>query len=106
MVLLKIHYFDIIPHLCAGLGIAFLLKGLVSSFRPNWNRRKVIFWGVIFIGIFWELLEMKYDIAGYGLWTKLYYFDTAKDLLIDIVGASVVAYFAKNKNKVNIKNES
>jgi hypothetical protein len=54
--------------------------------------------GVLVIGIIWETIEAYYNISGYIPGTRLYYFNSAKDFLNDIIGGGIAIWFVRNKN--------
>jgi hypothetical protein len=106
----KIPLYDVYMHILGGIGIALFVSALINSriLRP-----KSVFWGVVLgtlaIGFFWEFFEIYYNIAKYPLWTKLYYLDTLKDLVDDVVGGMLVAFLSalynakKQKQQQNTK---
>ncbi|MEK7610038.1 MAG: hypothetical protein AAB470_02895 [Patescibacteria group bacterium] len=83
--------YDIIMHFLGGVGIGLFVLALFNSLKfSSKNRGRVIIFGVIMVGIIWELFEYYFDIAGYPVGTKLYHVDTAKDLIVDTVGAIMI----------------
>ncbi|MEI8328168.1 MAG: hypothetical protein WCG02_03470 [Candidatus Taylorbacteria bacterium] len=96
-------FYDIFMHVLGGAGIGLLLIAFIRSNFSNFAnilflRRKVVL-GVLVVGLMWELFEMYFDIAGAPLWTTAYYIDTAKDLINDVIGASIVAWLIFRKKK-------
>ena len=93
-------YFDSVLHVLGGAGLGFFLCALTSSMSSRrWRTFPKILLIVFLFGMIWELFEMHYDIAGYPLWTKLYYVDTVKDLINDAVGGGVVAWLVMGRPK-------
>jgi len=87
--------YDIPMHIIGGIGIALFVSALINSkVIKVKNKKRAIIIIVFMVGIVWELFEIRYDIAGYPLWTKAYYLDTLKDLLDDVIGASLVAWLS------------
>ena len=86
--------YDVAMHIGGGLGIGLFFCAVMVNRWPNRPHKKwLIIVGVVFVtGIFWELFEIYYDIAGYQLWTVPYYLDTLKDLVDDIIGGSLAAW--------------
>ena len=96
---IDLRFFDVVLHLLGGLGLGFFLAGLSTSFSQlGFRKRSYIIFGVFLLGIAWELFEIYYDIAGYHLWTNPYYIDTAKDLIMDTISGTIVAYLIIKKN--------
>lgn len=90
---ISINYFDSVLHLLGGIGLGFFFLGLtrVGSLR-GWHTTAGISLIVFACGVAWEVFELYFSIAGYTPWTTLYYLDTAKDMLLDVVGAALVAH--------------
>ncbi len=91
-------FFDSILHLLAGFGLGFFFSALTASLG---TRRLRTLTGVTLIvlcgGIAWEIFEGYFGITGYPLWSQMYYLDSAKDLLLDVVGAALAAHFVIKK---------
>lgn len=95
---ISIKYFDSILHLLAGMGLGFFFLGLtVRGVFRDWHTLGRVTLIVVACGVMWELFEIYFDLSGYALWTTMYYLDTVKDLLLDTVGAAVVAYIVVHK---------
>jgi hypothetical protein len=85
-------------HIVGGIGVGLLISALIQSFRPNMRWKPiVIVWGALLFGIIWEVFETRYDLTGYRVGTSLYYFDTFKDLLNDIIGGGIIAFILARK---------
>src|SRR5690606_38538450 len=84
--------YDIMMHFLGGAGIGLFLIALLKSFKADAISMRNVIWGVLFIGLIWELFEIYFRITGHPLWTKLYYVDTVKDLINDGIGGAVVSY--------------
>ena len=84
--------YDILMHIAGGFGIGLFACAFL---RRNWHgiiqKRGLVVLGALVFGIVWELFEIRYNIAGYKLWTEPYYIDTAKDLVDDIIGGIIAA---------------
>ncbi|MBP6858368.1 MAG: hypothetical protein KBC33_00885 [Candidatus Pacebacteria bacterium] len=95
--------YDVFMHIAGGVGIGLFVAALLRSYRQGalFSRRNVIL-GVIVIGIVWELFEIVYKLTGHPLWTKLYYIDTVKDMVDDVLGGAVVAWILGRKAKIEI----
>ena len=88
-----IFQYDIYMHILGGITIGLFLYALVSSFRPQLTQKRCkVIVGVFVIGVLWELFEAYYNIAGAPVGTKAYYIDTVKDLIDDIIGATITAF--------------
>ncbi|OHA24544.1 MAG: hypothetical protein A3B11_00085 [Candidatus Taylorbacteria bacterium RIFCSPLOWO2_01_FULL_44_26] len=100
-------WLDIVAHGLAGIGIGFFVLGLMRSLIPKIKRPGLyVILGVLAFGLAWELFEIFYDIAKYPLWTRLYFLDTAKDLFMDLVGGSLVAWFLSFLRSADWQRES
>ena len=95
---ISMNYFDSILHLFAGVGLGFFFCAFTQSVG---SRRWYSFWSVVLIvfagGVAWEIFEAYFGITGYALWSTMYYLDTAKDLLLDVTGAALVAHIVIRK---------
>ncbi len=96
---IKIPKLDIYIHLFAGIGIGLAVLFVWESYFHSFPRHLFITLLSLTLlgGILWELFEAYYDIAGWPLWTDKYYFDTAKDLFMDTIGAIVTWLIIKFK---------
>ncbi len=92
--------YDIFMHILGGIGIGLALCAAVALHGGNIvHKYRIIIIGVLITGIIWELFEMYYDITGEPLWSALYYIDTVKDLIDDIIGGGIAVYLCrKNLN--------
>jgi uncharacterized membrane protein YjdF len=89
----RMPFFDIAMHILAGAAIALLFSAFIDSrFLPKKHGRWIIVGGTMAVGIIWELFEAYYGLTGYKVGTQLYQLDTAKDLLDDLLGATLVAF--------------
>ena len=103
----SLRYFDSVLHFLGGIGLGFLWCGLAGSSLPGMlSRISILFRSmtgafvfILMCGIIWECFEIYYGISGYPLWTKLYYMDTAKDLVLDVVGGVLIAGLIARKGK-------
>ena len=104
---ISMRYYDSILHFLGGAGIGFFLCGFVASYRRRFidsftsllaQPRAVIIWGVFIAGIVWELFEIVYNITGYPLWSKMYYVDTIKDIILDSFGGFLATLVILKKN--------
>ena len=89
---LYVHFppYDIFMHTLGGFSLGLFVNALIGP-----KRGTIILW-VFIAGVVWELFEAYYNIAGYDVGTKLYYIDTAKDLIDDILGAIIAAVTCAN----------
>jgi hypothetical protein len=94
----QIDSYDIFMHILGGVGIGLFATALLRSYRSGmcFSRRNIIF-GVILVGIVWELFEIHFKLTGHPLWTKLYYIDTVKDMMDDTIGGAFVAWIMNRK---------
>lgn len=92
-------YFDSILHILGGIGLGLFFVGLTrtGTFR-DWHTISKITLIVLGCGIVWEIFELYFGISGYVPWTMMYYLDTAKDLLLDVVGAAFASYIAISRH--------
>lgn len=90
---ITVFWYDIMMHILGGVGIALFVLAWVKIHGGNIiEKRRFIIICTIIAGLVWELFEMYYGLNGYPLWSKMYYFDTIKDLIDDTIGAVIVAY--------------
>ncbi len=92
-------FYDIMMHFLGGVCIALLLYCISIFFNINHIRNNIlnlIFYTFI-MGIFWEVFEVYYRIAGHPIHTLAYKLDTIKDLIMDSLGAVAVGLIFKNK---------
>ncbi len=88
--------FDIIMHILGGIGLAFSIYWILSTFFKSVNTSfLIIVILTVVAGIIWEWMEYEYDIAGGILGTTAYYVDTIKDLCSDTLGAIIAFIFIK-----------
>ncbi len=94
----RIGWLDILSHGLVCAGIAFWLGEMLHTVTPQVAHKALIIVTLtLTIGILWEGLEVYYNITGHPLWSAEYNFDTIKDLIVDTIAASVVAYFISGK---------
>jgi hypothetical protein len=107
---ISMRYYDSILHFLGGAGIGFFLCGFVASYKRRFTDslsgllvrpRAAILWGVCIAGIVWEIFEIMYNITGYPLWTKMYYIDTVKDIILDTFGGYLATLVILRKNHVS-----
>ena len=86
--------FDVPMHIIGGVGIALFICGFLNARKTDIGHKiKITVIGVLVAGLVWEYFEIHYNLTGYRLWTNAYYLDTLKDLVDDIIGGLLVAYF-------------
>ncbi len=91
--------YDIMMHILGGVGIGLFFAAFIKLHGQFIvNKRSVIIWGVIIVGLVWEYFEIHFKLTGHPLWSKLYYIDTVKDLIDDTIGALIVVYLI-NRSK-------
>lgn len=90
---ISMRYFDSILHILAGFGLGFFFSALTASVGTR-RFNTLIYVSIIVLcgGIAWEIFEAYYGLTGYALWSQMYYLDTFKDLLLDVVGAALAAH--------------
>ncbi len=88
---------DIFMHILGGIGLALSFYWIFTTLFPRYSSPS--FWHLIFwtfvAGVAWEVFEAMNSIAGAPVGTTKYYWDTAKDLVNDTLGAIVATYFLK-----------
>ena len=94
-----IWWIDIILHLFGGLFVCFIFFGIYSLFfdLKLIHRTKLLFIALLStfaIGTLWEVYELNSGIT--SLSSSIYYFDTSKDLLMDLVGGIVGFVYTSN----------
>ena len=89
---------NILLHVFGGLGIGLFIFALINSkvlkFKSKHLAIVVI---VIIVGVIWELIEVYYNVSGDIPGTKLYYINTSKDIINDIIGGLLAVWFLRNK---------
>lgn len=92
-------FYDIILHFLGGTCIALSAFCVSEFFEIKFLKNNI--WNIIIVtiiaGVAWELFEVYYDIAGSPVETLAYKLDTAKDLVMDTLGALAVWAFIKFK---------
>ena len=84
-------WYDIPMHLLAGLFVSlsiFPFALYVMDTRPPFSRKSLLLWVfclTLFIGVSWEIFELAEKLT--SLSDKIYFFDTGKDLVDDILGS-------------------
>jgi len=89
--------FDVLMHIVGGIGLGVFVSALLDSGGIHKSRRLFILGAVLAFGLVWELFEASYAIAKYPLWTDLYFYDTSKDLLNGLIGASLSIWAIERK---------
>jgi hypothetical protein len=94
--------FDILMHILGGVGLALSTYWiLVTFFSKYFKAGYPMFWTLMgftfLLGVAWEGMEGLYDIASAPVGTSKYYFDSFKDLVNDMLGAIIAAYFIERK---------
>ncbi len=93
-------WFDNLAHFTGGLGVSLLslwilfVSGVFGKHKPS--KKQILFASIfcgLIIGIGWEVFEFINDIAGP---IESYQLDTAWDLFMDLVGASVAYLIARD----------
>ena len=77
-----IKHLDSVNHFIGGFAVGLTALWLLK--RPKW-----VIPATLIIGILWELFEAYFDIASWPVGTKMYIFDTTKDVILDCAGAAV-----------------
>lgn len=85
-------WFDSVSHLIGGFGIFFVLAYVLSFIGKKPSLLSIILL-TLFIGIIWELFELKYGITVIS--SRTYTFDTSSDLVFDIVGGVLALLITK-----------
>ena len=91
-------FYDIIAHMLGGLGIGLFVIAILQTFYPSFlakNRLLKIALLVFLAGLAWEVFEVWFNIAGYPFGTKLYFIDTVKDLVDDVIGGLIAVYITR-----------
>ena len=87
---------DILMHILGGVGLALSINLILLLFFPKYTST---FWSLIALtfiaGVAWELFEAVNGIAGAPVGTTAYYFDSAKDLVNDTLGAIIASYILR-----------
>ncbi len=92
-------FYDIMMHFLGGVCVALLLYCVAVFFNCRFllNKLSQIIILTFIIGVFWELFEVYYKIAGHPLNSWAYKLDTTKDLIMDTLGSVLVWIIVKNK---------
>jgi hypothetical protein len=96
--------YDIFMHVLGGLSIGLFVAAAARDFMP-WilkHRKLFIALAVFAAGFIWELFEIHYNIAGYPFGTRLYFIDTIKDLIDDVIGGFIALYIDHLLNKSTV----
>ncbi|HEU5114386.1 MAG TPA: hypothetical protein VFT82_01310 [Candidatus Paceibacterota bacterium] len=91
------NWFDWPVHFFGGVWVAlfvlwFLNLPRIEAVKSLLNGKTLIF-AVFCVGIAWEIYELSFGITNFH--DKGYAFDTAHDLLNDVLGACLVAYLTR-----------
>lgn len=92
-------WFDIPMHILGGAVIAFVILYGYKVLSPEEKGKQLTFFvlvfSVFFVGVVWEIYEYVIDLMYTHLgWDAI---DTGKDLIDDVIGASIVARFLIKK---------
>lgn len=91
----RIAGYDILMHILGGIGIGLTIFAIINLHGKTIERkREAVIFGVLVVGLVWELFEMYFDITGMPLWTIPYYIDTAKDLFDDLLGGAIAVWMS------------
>jgi len=89
-----IWYFDIVMHILGGFFVGLLIFGLLNIKDISFNNIFKIIFGVLMVGIAWELFEFVFSniIAQ----ESFNFLDTISDVFCDLAGSILaVIYFSK-----------
>lgn len=88
----ELKWLDIPMHIMGGFGVASLAAAIYTYFEKS-----VSFWKVFFayaaVAILWEVYEYVHDLVTYTTWNG--WFDTAKDFIDGLIGASLAYLFIR-----------
>ena len=98
-----LHYFDSLVHFTAGVSVGFASLWFVSLFfvknNAPLNRNYILtvaFVGALIVGIVWEVFELVFGVT--TLADGIHYItDTSSDLLMDVLGGLVAAFYTRKK---------
>lgn len=92
-------WYDIFMHILGGLAIGLLWISIATLFDITIKRKWLIVLFTLIVGLAWEYFEIHFNLTGYPVGTKLYYEDTALDILDDIIGGflAVCIYIRSKK---------
>lgn len=85
-------------HILGGVGIALFFLGIIRTLART-GRIYSSWWalvGVLILGLIWEIIEVRFDVAGFPFGTAIYYSDTIKDILNGAFGALVTILFVRS----------
>ncbi len=89
-------YFDSLVHFTAGISVGFATLWIVSRSQPSWTTIeifRVAFFGTLAIGLLWEAYELMFGITSI-LDGVHYVTDTLFDLVMDVLGSVVAAFYS------------
>lgn len=79
---------DIVIHMLGGFMSGLYVLFVLRYFKLKESLKHVLL-GVFVVGVTWEVLEIVYKAVDYGTY---YYFDTAKDIVDDLIGGALSLY--------------
>lgn len=85
---------DIVNHIIGGLALALFVRAFLDRFIPKINKKdSFTFFATLILGIIWEIFEAYFGISGHVFWSRAYRLDTLKDLVDDMIGATIALYW-------------
>lgn len=91
-------YYDILMHLLGGVAVGLLVFTVATSLGYVGRKRfAIVIIGVVAFGIGWELFEIIFDMTSFPIGTNMYFVDTTKDMINDIIGGIIAFNIIKNK---------
>lgn len=97
------NWYDFPMHFLGGAWVALFTLWAVSTqygsfFKKYVTLRNLVLW-VFFVGVAWEFLELALQFTNFH--DIGYTWDTSHDLIMDIVGASFIAFVCKKSIQTN-----
>jgi hypothetical protein len=90
----ELWWLDIPMHLIGGFGVAWFAASLLRLSHKHVSYQAIIL-SLLCVAVVWELYEYIRDVVAYHTWNG--WFDTIKDTINGVIGASIW-YYVYNKN--------
>jgi hypothetical protein len=93
-------WMDMLVHTLGGVWVALTVLWLMSLRKEihfNFKTGVMVLWGVIIVGILWEVFELATGVTSFAD-GMVYVLDTVSDMIMDIIGG-IIGYWIGSLKK-------